>query len=277
MKTAFNSPALTGFWLLCCVVGWAPRAYAVAGVADTTIIADDLTDLWKWPRELRQWTLLIQTVNEQVQKTEELIRITGNAQEVAGKSIGSVPVLLRSIDPVFEVKTTQEILDLSETAYGLNSPVRKVNLEANKITASFEAFGRTFRRNDEHYAGYARQEAMYDRYRRTVAAAESVDTAEMNLQKRVLEQLSKAKTATEVNLLHAQIDASKQRQDLAHQRSQQAKGDLDAFNGQLVVENARKAEADREWAQTVVEEMRNKALAAYRRQVGLPENIETTR
>lgn len=275
MNCTNASRILTGISIACLLPLLAPRAHAVAGVGDTTIIAGDLTDTWKWPRELQQWTLLINSMTDQVRKTDELIKRVGDPNAVAKELIGSVPTLMAPIENAVSLKTRTEILDLSRKAYGLNSAVRQVYRDGNKVVDSYEAFGHEVKRDPTRYVHLAMEEAMYDRYKQAVDNEESVAKKEMALQKDTLAALNGAKTESEVQILHAKLDASKQRQDLAHQRAVQAKGELDAFKGQLVVEDTRKAEADREWAQNMVDEMRNKALASYRAQVGMSDPADT--
>jgi hypothetical protein len=86
------------------------------------------------------------------------------------------------------------------------------------------------------------------------------------VQERALKKIQTAKTEAEIALFNAQIAASTQRQTMAHQKAEQAKGEMEAFQGHLIVEDARKTEADHEWAQTVIEHMREKALNAYKAQ-----------
>ncbi len=268
MKRRSFAKVTWGFWLMCALVWPIPRAFAVMGVGDVTIIGGDLTDEFKWPRELQQWTALIDSTTDQVRKTDELIKLAGDPDQVMQTLIESVPDLMEPIENVVSLETRQHALAASQSLYGLKSVAVQTYRDINKVDDAYEAFGEKFMRDKSRYVHFAMQEAMYARYKRAVANEEDVEKKETQLQKAALEALQHAKTTTEIAGFSAKIAASKQRQDLAHQKAGQAKGELDAFNGQLLVEDARKVEADREWAQTVVERMRAKALAAYRAQVG---------
>lgn len=244
-----------------------PRAYAIMGAADTTIIIGDLTDELKWPRELQQWSILIGQVTQQINRTDELIKIAGHPDEIMKTIIDSVPDLMAPVDEAIGLQNRVDALKTAQSLYALNAAAVKIYNDANKVLPAFDAFGEKIKRDPARYHRFVLQEAMGARYKRAVENKEAVDKAEVKIQRAILEKLKGARTETEVSGLNALIAASKQRQDLAQQKADQAKAEADAFNGQLLVEDARKAEADREWAQTVVDRMRAKALIAYRAQV----------
>jgi hypothetical protein len=268
MKTNRIVAGLLASCVVIAVTSWTPRAYAVLGVADTTIIAGDLTDVWKWPRELAQWTQLIEQTTEQIRRTDELIKIAGHPDELMQKIIESVPDLMEPVETALGLETRVEALKAAQSLYALNSVAVKIYNDANRVLPAYDAFGEKIKRDPNRYKRFVLQEAMGARYKRAVVNKETVEKSEAKVQRTTLEKLKLAKTAAEIAALDAALAASKQRQDLAQQKAEQAKGELDAFNGQLLVEDARKAEADREWAQTVVERMRAKALAAYQAQTG---------
>lgn len=245
----------------------APRALAVAGVGDTTVIVGDVTDAWKWPRELAQWTSLIQTTAQQIQRTDELIKIAGNPDRLMKTLVAdSVPGLLAPVEEAMELETRQQALNLSKALYGVGKAATKTYKDVDRIDGNFQAFGERFERDPARYFHFAMQEGLYARYQQAVRNEETVAKKELKAQADALAQLSLARTETEIAVFNAKIAASRQRQDLAHQKAVQAKGELDAFRGELAMEDARKAEADREWAQAIVTRMRKKALAAYQAQ-----------
>jgi hypothetical protein len=268
MKTNRVVVSLLASCVVIAITSWTPRAYAVMGVADTTIISGDLTDIWKWPRELTQWTQLIEQTTEEIRRTDELIKIAGHPDEVMQKIIESVPDLMEPVDKAIGLETRLEALRAAQSLYALNAVSVQIYNDANKVLPAYDAFGEKIKRDPNRYKRFVLQEAMGARYKQAIVNKELVDKSEAKAQRATLEKLKLAKTTTEIAGLEAALSASKQRQDLAHQKAEQAKSELDAFNGQLLVEDARKAEADREWAQTVVERMRAKALAAYQAQTG---------
>lgn len=253
-------------WIAGALLWPASRAWAIAGAGDTTVIIDDLTDMWKWPREFEQWTTLIAGVKDQVQRTDELIKIAGNPDQIVQGLIKSVPDLMKPVDDAVGLETRLHALQVAQSLYGLDSVARQTYSDFNQVAGTYEAFGEKIKRDPKRYARFALQEAMNARYKRAAEFQDVADQKEAEVQREALEALKTAHTETEVAVFNARIAASKQRQDLAHQKAVQAKGELDAFNGQLLVEDARKAEANREWAQTVVDRMRDKALTAYKAQ-----------
>lgn len=269
MQRRYAVKLAVGFWLVCALCWPLQRAYAIFGAADTTVIIGDLTDEIKWPRELVQWTQLIESTREEIQKTDELIKLAGDPEKVMGQLIESVPDLMKPIDEAVGLENRKDALRAAQSLYGLKKVAVQTYRDINKVDNAYEAFGEKFKRDQSRYIHFAMQEAMYARYKRAVESQEDVDKQEAKVLKDALAALKTAKTTTEIEGLKAKMAASQQRQDLAHQKAEQAKGELDAFNGQLLVEDARKVEADREWAQTVVDRMREKALAAYQAQMGL--------
>jgi hypothetical protein len=254
-------------WAMCALwLGIVSRASAIGGVGDTTIIAGDLTDSWKWPRELEQWTLLMQNAREQIQKSDRLIQLAGDPQQLTQQLIESVPALMAPIDNALGLQTRLDALKFSRELYSLGSVAVQTYDDTKKVEPNYRAFGETVKRDPKRYARFVFQEGMNARYKQAVDNAETVEKAEMSVQKKALQDLAKAHTATEIAVLNAVITASKERLDLAHEKAGQAKAELDALRGQLLVEDARKDEADREWAQAVIVRMREKALAAYKAQ-----------
>ena len=268
MKPIRSITTATVTWVALCLLMPAPKALAILGAADTTIIVGDATDLWKWPRELAQWTTMIQNAEQQIARTDELIRIVGDPERLVHELVGSVPDLMKPIDDAIGLETREEALKFSKQLYSIGSVAIKTYNDANKIGPSYEAYGEKVKRDPKRYAYLQMQEAMYARYKKAVSNAEAVAKHEMEVQREALRKLAANHTETETAVVNAVIAASKQRQDIAQQKADQAKAELDAFRGQMAVEAAWKTEADKEWAEAVITQMREKALAAYQRQVG---------
>ena len=245
----------------------ASRVFAVAGVADSVIIVTDVPADFRWSEEQQLWTRLLNDMERQINRTNELIKIAGHPDQVMKTMVDPVPGLMAPVDQAIGLQNRADALKTANDQYALNAAAVKIYDESNKVLPEFDAFGEKIKRDPARYHRFVLQEAMGARYKKAVENKEAVDKAEVKTQRQLLEKLKAARTEIEVAGLHALIDSSKQREDMAHQKAEQAKGELDAFNAQLLVEAARKAEADREWAQTVVERMRAKALAAYQAQV----------
>jgi hypothetical protein len=253
--------------VLACGVLLTPHPlHAIAGAADTVIIIGDVTDGIKWSRELQQWQEQIQKTTQLIHQSDELIKLVGDPKAVAGQLIGAVPDLLKPVEDAIGLETRQEALKTATEFYHLNSVAVQTFKDANKVSADYRAFGETVKRDPKRYAHFTLQEAMNARYKKAVDNALAVEKAEQTVQQKALAGLQTATTQAEIGILNGVIAASKGRLELAHAKASQAKGELDAFRGQLAVEDQRKAEADREWAQKVVTEMRQKALDAYNAQ-----------
>lgn len=244
-----------------------PKAYAILGAGDTTIIVGDVTDAWKWPRELAQWTTLINNTTQQIQKADALIKLAGNPQELASELIGSVADVTQPAEHAIGLEKREDAMAFGKALYGLGAASKRTFNDANNIGAEYQAFGEAVKRDPKRYEQFAMQQALYERYKTAVDNERTVAKAEMKIQRDAMEKLRTAKTQTEIEIFSAKIAASKQRQDLAHQLAVQSKNELDAMRGQVALEQERKSEADREWAEHVIAQMRAKALASYNAQL----------
>ncbi len=266
MKTHRICLALARVSVALVVLGTTSRLLAIAGMADTVIIAADMTDTFKWSRELAQWESVIENTSREIEKADAMIKLVGDPKAVVQEFIDSVPDLMKPIDDAIGLETRQHALAMANGLYHLNSVAVQIYKDANKVAPEYEAFGEMVKRDPKRYTHYVMEEAMNARYKQAVANAEKAEKTEMAVQRKALEGLKSATTQSQIAVFTGVIAASKERLDLAHAKATQAKGELDAFHGQLGVEDGRKAEADREWAQTVVTEMRQKALKAYQAQ-----------
>jgi hypothetical protein len=244
-----------------------PRAYAVMGVGDTTVIVGDITDAWKWPRELAQWTVLIEKTTSQIQKADAMIELAGHPDRLIGEVLGSVSDVTQPAEQAVGLEKREDALNFGKALYGLGATSMRTFNDANHVTDEYQAFGENIKRDPKRYEQYAMQQALYERYKKAVDNEREVSRNEMKVQHDALDKLRTAKTQTEIEIFSAKIAASRQRQDLAHQMAVQAKNELDAFRGQAALELERKSEADREWAEHVIERMRARALASYHAQV----------
>lgn len=265
------------FLMLAGIFLGAPRAAAIWGVGDAVIIVGDATDAYKWGREAPLWHQLIANTREEILRTDDLTARVTERQDAlrrllgepdrAGAAIGSVPDVMKPVNTAMELETEKHALESSRNLFSPGSKSVKAHNVATKVDKTYSALGETHTRDSRRYGHYAEQEAMYARYRTAALNQENVVKRETELQARTLEQMKSASTHARVAILTAVIAASQQRCALAEQKASQAKSDLDAFRGQLGFEEARKAEADREWAQTVIERLQAKALAAYKAQL----------
>lgn len=235
--------------------------------AFVTIVADQ-TDSYKWPREQRKWDALIRRVGDQVEKTEELIALTGEPAPMGRRLVPNVGRLMEPAEQAIQLETRQEALRTAQQRYHLNTVAAPTYNEANKVSAQYRAFGNVMERQERRYAHFAQQEAMHTRHKQAAEQAEKVERHEVEVQRAALDALRTAKTHADLGVIQVALAASKQRVDQAHAKVAQAAVELDAFRGQLAFEEQRKNEADREWTETVIARMREKALAGYRAQIG---------
>lgn len=258
---------------LALLLGAAPRASAVYGVGDTVIIVGDAPATQRWAIESTYWNRLLadsQLLNERAAviaaNSDTLVELMGRTATAAPRLVGSVPDIMKPVEDAVALETAKHAQESSRNLFGLGNKSVKTHRTGRNVDPSFSALGETVTRDEQRYAHFATQEAMLARCRTASSNEDTVAQKETALQHSILDDLKQARTEAEVALLTAKLAASQQRQAAAHQKAVQARADAATFRAQLTVEQERKDEADREWAQAVIDRMRDKALAAYQAQ-----------
>jgi hypothetical protein len=257
---------LTGFGMLAVQT---PRAWAVAGVGDTTVIVGDMTDMWKWPRELAQWTTLINQATTYVDRADQMIKLAGDPKQLIGELadiVGEAGLLTGPLDTALGIQTQAEVLNLAEAVYGLKDAVNGTVQDADAIATTYKVFGKDFKRDPHKYAKYAMQEALQGRCKQATENADKVVKTEGALHDRLMARLATASTATERETINAALTASQQRVTMAKAKAKLCTDEYNLFIGKLRLTADRKVEADKEWAQQMLKEMRTRAIDAMKAQ-----------
>jgi hypothetical protein len=261
-KRCYGISLLIGFWLFAIET---PRAWAVAGVADTTIIAGDMTDLWKWPRELAQWTSLINQTTEYVMKADQMIKLAGDPKQLVGQLAGIVGesgILTDQLDTALGIQTQKEVLDLFSASFQLRDAVTGAVKDISAIDDHYRAFGKDYKLDPHKYVRFTVQEAMQARYQKAAENAEKIEKTEAALQKDLLARLKTAGTAAERETINAAIAASQQRNSMAQAKAEQCSRECNLLAGKLRLAAENKVEVDKAWAQQILKEMRQRAVDA---------------
>jgi hypothetical protein len=267
-KKCYIIGLFVGIWALAVQ---APRAWAIAGVGDitfTTIIGDE-TDMIKWERELKQWTALIDQAKTSVDRADQMIKLAGDPKQLVGEVagiVGDVGILTGPLDTALGIQTQADALNLAQAAYGLKDAVKGAVQDADAVATTYQCFGQEFKRDPNKYAKYAMQEALQARCSQATDNAAKVVQAEAVVNKRLVTQLAAAGTATERETINAALAASQQRADLANAKAKQCTDEYNLYIGKLRLTADRKVEADKEWAQKMLLEMRTRAFDAMKAQ-----------
>ena len=270
MKTGkcYISSLLVGFGVLALQT---PRAWAVAGVGDvtfTTIVADTTAGP-KWMLELEQWTSLITQATTYVSRADQMIKLAGDPKQLVGELaeiVGEAGIITGPLDTALGIQTQADALNLAEAVYGLKDAVKGTVQDADAVATTYKVFGKEFKRDPHKYAKYAMQEALQGRSQQATENAAKVVQAEAVVHKRLVTQLAAAKTATERETINAALAASAQRVAMAKLKADQCSKEYNLFIGKLRLTADRKVEADKEWAQQMLQEMRNRAIDALKAQ-----------
>ncbi|MFA5265280.1 MAG: hypothetical protein WC378_15765 [Opitutaceae bacterium] len=241
--------------------------HAVYGVLDTVIIVGDETDLMKWPRELQQWNRVVYELQQQVRKSEELLKRKGTVSSSAPQMAGAVASVTDASAAALALETRNQALERGKQENGLSQKRRTVRAKA-KVDPSYQVLGAKYQRDEKRYEPLAMQEALRQRQTAAIDAQDKVAQKEFTLQRGLLEKLRAAKTEADVQALHAALAASQQRIELVRQKTEQARDDCALFEAELALETARKRSADEEWAEKFVEKLRARALTSLHAQKG---------
>ena len=255
-----------GCWML---TVQAPRVWAVAGVGDTTVIVGDMTDMWKWPRELAQWTTLINQATTYVDRADQMIKLAGDPKQLVGELagiVGETGLLTGPLDTALGIQTQAEALNLAVAVYGLKDTVQGTVQDVDAVVTTYKCFGKDFKRDPKKYEKYAMQEALQGRCKQATENADQVIKAEDIVHKRLVAQLKTAGTAAERETINAALVASQQRIDMAKAKAKLCTDEYNLFIGKLNLTADRKVTADKEWAQQMLKEMRTRAVEAMKAQ-----------
>jgi len=261
-KTCYVIGLFVGFWALAISP---PRVWAFGPV----VIVGDTTDLIKWPRELAQWTALINQATTYVSRADQMIKLAGDPKQLVGELaeiVGETGLLTGPLDTALGIQTQADALNLAEAVYGLKDAVNGTVQDADAVATTYKCFGKDFKRDPHKYVKYAMQEALQGRSNQATENAAKVVQAEAIVHKRLLTQLAAAKTATERETINAALAASAQRVTMANLKAEQCSKEYNLFIGKLRLTADRKVEADKEWAQQMLKEMRTRAIDAMKAQ-----------
>lgn len=230
--------------------------------------------LWSQVIENGQMTVqntaqLVQNTQQLIQNSNDLLLRLGRTSTAVSQASKSIPRTTESLENAVKLASRQKTLSTATQRYSLNQvPLLDKNNAAYGVSATFAVFGEERKRVGDRYAPFAAQQAMSDRFQTAAENAEQLESEELAIQAQAVDRLKAATTQAEIEVCNVAIEASKGRLDLAHAKMNQAKAELDGYFTKVSIERERKAEADREWTQSVVAGLRARALKAYQAKAG---------
>lgn len=238
------------------------RAQVLVGVVE------DLGAERRWLQEQDYLYGMLSGIQEELKKTDELIALLGDPSRANTRLVAPSSSLLQPVDNALALPTREKTLHTAGQRFHLNSVATPTYDKANEVTAQYKAFGETHAREKTRYTHFGLQESLNARHKTAAERAEAVEKHELEVQRKALDALRRVKTHAEAAILQSVLTASEQRVQMAHAKLAQAWSELEVFRGQIGFEQELKAEADREWTETVIARMRQKALSGYRAQIG---------
>ncbi len=256
------------FLLGLCLFSLLPNtSHAVAGVADTVIISADLTDTWKWPRELAQWQRIAGIGQSQLKELGNLRETLGNAEASVSDIVDSVAKVTGSLAKLEAIKGGEDCTE-EEAAREMPGGRSELVDTTQKVSASMEVFGTKLSRDTVRHKATAVLLALRQRQQEAEKQLEEVLGSELSAQKDLLRKLKSAATAMDLEAVQAALAASKQRLELAQAKVGQVAEQSGLMEARAGLEKLRKLEADKEWAETIAEKLKARALTALHAQKG---------
>ena len=252
---------------LCLFSTLTSSSHAVMGVADTVIISADLTDTWKWPRELAQWQRAASIAETQVRELSSLRQALGTAASSVSGIAASVSKVTSPLADLAAIKESEEYAKEEAPAQVPGGSSETLDT-TQKVSGSVEVFGMKISRDKLRYQAGALLLALRQRQAEAEQQLEKVVSSELDAQKDLLGKLKSASTALDIDAVQAALSASQQRLELARLKVGQVAEQSGLMEARVGLEKERKQEADREWAEKIIEKLKARALTALHAQKG---------
>jgi len=252
---------------LCLVCYAATSANAVLGVADTVVVSGDMTDMWKWPRELMQWQQSFTLARNQITELDKIREAIGSAKGAVDTVVGSVNTVTDGITALAALRDCERAMreDASKFLPGGSGDLLD---KSQRVARNLQVFGAAVSRNVDRYQASGALLALRQLQAEAEKGLDKVIDAERDAQSSLLVRLKTAKTQIEVDAVQAALAASQQRIELARLKVEQVLGQAELSEARVKLERERRVESDREWAEAVAEKLRARALAALHAQTG---------
>lgn len=240
---------------------------AVLGVGDVVIIAEDLTDVWKWPREEMRWQKAAMLAQTQIKELERIRATLGSPSSAAAKVVPSVGKVSSALSALASMEEWEAYATGKASSY-MPGGRGQVFEEQTKLSGSMDVFGEKQTRDSVRYKAIGQQLALRQREAEAQAQLEKVVEAELAVQKALLSRMASVSTAMDLEALQAAFAASKQRLELARLKVEQVEGQSEMLEARIRLERERKEEGDREWAEKLAEKLKARALTSLHAQKG---------
>lgn len=252
---------------LCLILSVASTCRAVSGVADTVILMGDMTDTWKWPRELVQWQKAAALAQSQVQELGRIKQTIGDAAASVSKVVESVSSVTDSLSGLAALEESEAYAKSAASKFMPGASSEPVDT-TQKVGANMDVFGAKIARDTLRYKAGAILLALRQRQSEAESKLEELVSTELTEQKNLLGKLKQAVTQLDVEAVQAALAASQQRIELARLKLGQVVEQSGLMEARVKLEKARKDLADQEWAQKIAEKLKARALTALHAQKG---------
>jgi hypothetical protein len=261
------SRALPGVLLLPFLLLFSARpSFAVAGVLDSVVITEDLTDSYKWAREHAEWQTVGQLLTQQLETQKVLLQRVGATSESVSRVLTSVESVSNSMSGLVAIEDRDGAVEegKAQAAAGKKGDTQ---LRADaKVSNTFKVLGKVYQRNQELYQHLGALEALHDRGIEASKSLDEIAKQELDAQKGLLQKLKTAATQADLLAVQAALSASSQRLQVAKLKCEQARDDFVLAEAKIRAETGRKQVADKEQAEQVADCLKARALSALEAQ-----------
>lgn len=216
------------------------------------VVAEPAHDIWWAATELPKWIQMIENTEEQIRKAQAMIDMVGHPKDLASSVLADVAPTLGATEGSAAMSTFDNVLDLTHAGWSLYHSAADLRRDVLAVPENYSVFGHDLVRNRDRYLKMATEKALRGRLQDAIEKKREVDKKEFAYQRTTLERLRSVETQSEMELLQANLTASKQRMDLADARVKQAESELQAFKGDSELEERRDVEMKKEEAEAAL-------------------------
>jgi len=240
--------------------------HAVAGMLDSVIITQDLTDAYKWPRERAQWESVTQLLTRQLETQQQMLQRAGQASTSGERVTSKVGSVSDRMAGIMAIEEREHAVAEGKILPAAGKRGRSVLRADAKVGNSFQAMGKTYQRNQELYQHIGALDSLHERQLEANHKLDEIAKHELEQQEQLVAQLKSATTQADILAVQAALAASSQRMEIARMKSDQARDDCVLAEAMIRAETGRRQVAEKEQAEQVAECLKARAMSALEAQ-----------
>lgn len=201
------------------------KSWGLVGVQAVNIVTDtgQPSRMAAMAKQLAEATKQLNEARKLVRTANTMVQIAGDPKSVI-HSMRDLSSAARQLDQIFGTPTTR---DFRKLVNAHDSLTRSQQYFDKEVKNSFLSGKKQKPRKANLYRVYALAESGYDSFENLVAVDKSIQIKEAKRQERLISDLTRAKTQSEVDRINASIAASKAAQDASSHQVAKHKMEVD--------------------------------------------------